>query len=57
MRRGARASTTLSFVGDPEPILREVENFVAGIAGAPSSDRQLSTVLFTDIVGSTQLCS
>jgi class 3 adenylate cyclase/pimeloyl-ACP methyl ester carboxylesterase len=46
-----------SFVGDTEPILREIETFVAGIAGAPSSDRQLSTVLFTDIVGSTQLAA
>lgn len=47
----------LWFVGNPEPILREVETFVAGIAGAPSSDRQLSTVLFTDIVSSTELAA
>jgi class 3 adenylate cyclase len=46
-----------SFTGDAEPILREIETFVAGIAGPPSSDRQLSTVLFTDIVGSTQLAA
>jgi class 3 adenylate cyclase len=47
----------LWFVGETEPILREIESFVAGIAGAPSSARQLSTVLFTDIVGSTQLAA
>jgi class 3 adenylate cyclase/pimeloyl-ACP methyl ester carboxylesterase len=46
-----------SFVGDTEPILREIESFVTGIAGAPSSDRQLATVLFTDIVGSTKLAA
>ena len=46
-----------SFAAESEPILREIETFVAGIAGPPSSDRQLSTVLFTDIVGSTQLAA
>ncbi|HEV8602269.1 MAG TPA: adenylate/guanylate cyclase domain-containing protein [Gaiellaceae bacterium] len=46
-----------SFIGDSEAVLREVEQFVAGIAGPPESDRQLSTVLFTDIVGSTKLAA
>ncbi len=46
-----------SFLGDPEPILLETERFVAGIVGPPESDRQLSTVLFTDIVGSTKLAA
>jgi class 3 adenylate cyclase len=46
-----------SFLGDPEPILRETERFVAGLATPPESDRQLSTVLFTDIVESTKLAS
>jgi class 3 adenylate cyclase len=46
-----------SFLGDPEPILRETERFVAGLASPPESDRQLSTVLFTDIVESTKLAS
>jgi pimeloyl-ACP methyl ester carboxylesterase/class 3 adenylate cyclase len=45
------------FLGDSEAILREIEQFVAGIAGPPESDRQLSTVLFTDIVGSTSLAA
>lgn len=47
----------LSFADDAEPILRETERFVAGIAGPPKSDRQLSTVLFTDIVRSTELAA
>jgi class 3 adenylate cyclase len=47
----------LSFAGDAEPILRETQQFVAGIAGPPKSDRQLSTVLFTDIVRSTELAA
>jgi class 3 adenylate cyclase len=46
-----------SFIGDSEAILSETENFVAGLAAPPVSDRQLSTVLFTDIVGSTQLAA
>jgi pimeloyl-ACP methyl ester carboxylesterase len=47
----------LSFADDAEPILRETQQFVAGIAGPPKSDRQLSTVLFTDIVRSTELAA
>ena len=46
-----------SFLGDPEPILRETEIFVAGIVAPPEPDRLLSTVLFTDIVGSTKLAA
>jgi pimeloyl-ACP methyl ester carboxylesterase/class 3 adenylate cyclase len=45
------------FLGDSDAILREIEQFVAGISGPPESDRQLSTVLFTDIVGSTSLAA
>jgi pimeloyl-ACP methyl ester carboxylesterase/class 3 adenylate cyclase len=41
------------FLGDSERVLGEIESFVAGIAGPPKSDRQLSTVFFTDIVDST----
>jgi class 3 adenylate cyclase len=36
-----------------ETMLAETERFVAGLAGAPEPDRVLATVLFTDIVGST----
>lgn len=44
-----------SFIGDSEAILTATEKFVAGIVAPPESDRQLSTVLFTDIAGSTKL--
>jgi pimeloyl-ACP methyl ester carboxylesterase len=39
---------------DPDQILDEVEEFLTGTRPAPSSDRVLATVLFTDLVGSTQ---
>jgi pimeloyl-ACP methyl ester carboxylesterase/class 3 adenylate cyclase len=45
------------FTGNSEGFLSETEKFVAGLVGPPESDRQLSTVLFTDIVGSTELAA
>lgn len=39
---------------DPDPILDVVEEFVTGVPAAEVPDRVLSTILFTDIVGSTQ---
>jgi class 3 adenylate cyclase len=42
------------FAGDAESVLDEVETFLTGQRGATPSNRVLSTVLFTDIVGSTQ---
>ena len=36
-----------------EPILSEIEEFLTGITPTPVLDRVLVTVLFTDIVGST----
>jgi pimeloyl-ACP methyl ester carboxylesterase/class 3 adenylate cyclase len=44
----------IPFVGDADPILDEVEAFVTGARPAPRVDRVLATVLFTDIVGSTE---
>jgi class 3 adenylate cyclase len=41
-------------VGDTDVILDEVEEFVTGERQAPRPERVLSTVLFTDIVGSTE---
>lgn len=41
------------WVGDSHAILDEVEHFVTGGRRAAEPDRVLSTVLFTDIVGST----
>jgi class 3 adenylate cyclase/pimeloyl-ACP methyl ester carboxylesterase len=40
-------------VGDVDPLIDEVEQFVTGSRPAPDADRVLATVLFTDIVEST----
>src|SRR5438445_6231703 len=37
-----------------DPILDELEEFFTGVRGSPDPDRVLATVLFTDIVGSTE---
>lgn len=53
----------IEFPGDAHPfftgpatgeILAEIETFVTGVRPPPAADRVLATVLFTDIVGSTQ---
>ena len=40
--------------GDTDAIADEIEEFLTGTRPAPELDRVLSTVLFTDIVGSTE---
>ena len=45
--------TTLPWV-DAEPLLDEVEEFLTGARPTPLADRVLATILFTDIVGSTE---
>jgi pimeloyl-ACP methyl ester carboxylesterase len=47
----------LPYVGDADAIVDEVQEFVTGVRPAPESDRVLATVLFTDIVGSTERAS
>jgi pimeloyl-ACP methyl ester carboxylesterase len=42
------------FTGDTEPILRELHDFVTGTPGGPIPEEVLATVVFTDIVGSTE---
>jgi class 3 adenylate cyclase len=42
------------FVGDIDAIVGEVEEFVTGSRQARPADRVLATVVFTDIVGSTE---
>jgi class 3 adenylate cyclase len=42
------------WVGDAEAVATAVEEFVTGVRHAPKPDRVLATVLFTDIVGSTE---
>ena len=44
----------LPWVGDSDLLLDEVEEFLTGIRRGPDPDRVLATVLFTDIVGSTE---
>jgi class 3 adenylate cyclase len=39
---------------DPDPIFDAVEEFVTGVPAADVPDRVLATILFTDIVGSTE---
>ncbi len=47
-------SDHLAFVGDADALLDEVEEFLTGARHVPESDRVLATVLFADIVGSTE---
>ena len=44
----------LPFVGDTDALLDEVEEFLTGARTRREPDRMLATVLFTDIVGSTE---
>ena len=44
----------LPWVGDSEAVLGEIEEFLTGARSAPEPDRVLATVMFTDIVGSTE---
>jgi class 3 adenylate cyclase len=44
----------LPWAGNQEDIIGEIEEFLTGIRPAPQPDRMLATVLFTDIVGSTE---
>jgi class 3 adenylate cyclase len=44
----------LFHVGETEIMLAETEEFLTGMRSAPELDRVLATVLFTDIVGSTE---
>jgi len=47
-------SDHLMWAGDQESMLREVEAFVASIGPRPRDHRMLMTILFTDIVESTE---
>jgi class 3 adenylate cyclase len=47
----------LMWAGDQKSMLREVEAFVASIGPRLRDDRMLMTMLFTDIVGSTELAT
>jgi class 3 adenylate cyclase len=44
----------LPWAGESDALLDEVEEFLTGVRREPEPDRVLATVLFTDIVGSTE---
>jgi pimeloyl-ACP methyl ester carboxylesterase len=44
----------LPWAGDSEAVLGEIEEFLTGARSLPDPDRVLATVMFTDIVGSTE---
>jgi pimeloyl-ACP methyl ester carboxylesterase len=45
----------IPFLGHADQIADEVQEFLTGVRGSPDHDRVLATVMFTDIVGSTEL--
>jgi class 3 adenylate cyclase len=45
---------SLHWVGDTTPMLDEIEEFITGVRGGFDAERVLTTIVFTDIVGSTQ---
>jgi pimeloyl-ACP methyl ester carboxylesterase len=45
---------TLHWTGDADTILDEIEEFATGARGRVGTERVLTTIVFTDIVGSTQ---
>ena len=49
-----RGSDHLPVAGDQDAILDELEEFLTGARHAPEPDRILATVMFTDIVSSTE---
>ena len=49
-----RALISLYWVGDTAPMLDEIEEFITGVRGGFDAERVLTTIVFTDIVGSTK---
>jgi len=47
-------SEDLFFRGDADALLSEIQEFLTGARPLPESNRVLATILFTDIVGSTE---
>jgi pimeloyl-ACP methyl ester carboxylesterase len=47
----------LPYVGDSDAIVEEIQEFLTGVRPLPDHDRFLATILFTDIVGSTERAS
>jgi class 3 adenylate cyclase len=47
----------LLWAGDQQGLVAEVQEFLTGVRPVPELDRVLATILFTDIVGSTELAA
>src|SRR5205823_5799091 len=47
----------IMFVGDQDTMLDEIEEFLTGMRAGGEMETVLATILFTDIVGSTQLAA
>ena len=47
----------LPWLGDAERVLAEIEEFLTGVRPVEGTSRVLSTILFTDIVGSTEMAT
>jgi class 3 adenylate cyclase len=47
----------LMWAGDQEATVAEIEEFLTGARGVPTVDRVLATLMFTDVVGSTDLAA
>ena len=47
----------LMWTGDSDAMLDEIEAFLTGVRRGPEPDRVLTTVLFTDVVGSTEIAA
>jgi class 3 adenylate cyclase len=45
------------WLGDQEPVAAEIQTFLTGARPAPTPDRVLATVMFTDVVDSTGLAA
>lgn len=47
----------MPWIGDQDAFLDELQEFLTGVRPAPECERVLSTVMFTDIVGSTEVAA
>ena len=47
----------LPWIGDQDAFLDELQEFLTGVRPVPECERVLSTVMFTDIVGSTEVAA
>jgi class 3 adenylate cyclase len=50
---GLPGRNSLLWSGDQEAVIAEIQEFITGVRPAPEPERVLATILFTDIVGST----